>query len=68
MQWTPGILFNRSTMKRRRLSNSVTMAVMNGSPWLSAVTAAFCAMELGFDVLWLCTVPIAEITSTGPAE
>ena len=24
--------------------------------------------EFGFDVLWLCTVPIAEITSTGPAE
>ena len=60
-------MFNRSTMTRRRWSNSATISLMNASPWFSAATAAFWAMDVGLDVLWLCTVVMAVIRSFGPA-
>ena len=31
-----------------------------------ASTAAFCAIEVGFDVLWLCSLLIDAMTAAGP--
>src|SRR5215831_9367958 len=66
-QVTPGMAFNPSMMTRRRRSNSPTILATSswGPPRPS--TAAHWAIDVGFEVTWLCTSVIALMTGLGPA-
>jgi hypothetical protein len=44
--------FKAATIAERRLSNSRTMRRTGSSEPAIAATAPYCAMEVGFDVLW----------------
>src|SRR6476660_10570558 len=62
---TPGIFRRRSITKsrRRRYSASITGIEFCGPRMAS--TAAFCAMEVGFEVLWLCSLFMALMIGVG---
>src|SRR5271157_4895872 len=62
---TPGIARRRSITKSRRRRYSASMMVTDSCGPVTASTAAFRAIEVGFDVLWLCSFAIAEITGDG---
>src|SRR5215472_19019045 len=61
----PGILLSPSTMRRRRLAYSPSICGTLSIGPVIAASAAYCAIEVGFDVDWLCSFTVAVIISAG---
>src|SRR5512146_56073 len=65
VQVTPGIArkpcttWLRNSMYSRRLSSTHSCGT------LRAATAAFCTIEVGFEVDWLCSLAMALVTAAG---
>src|SRR5580704_5029606 len=64
-QVTPGIWRSRGITKSRRLRYSASMSGTESCDPFSASTAAFCAIDVGFEVEWLCSFIIAPIIGSG---
>src|SRR5689334_4477378 len=64
---TPGIWRRRSMTKSRRFRYSASINGIESWGPRTASTAAFWAIDVGFDVLWLCSLPIALTTGAGPS-
>src|SRR5580704_1703912 len=56
---------NPATMRFRRREYSASMTETVSIGPVSASRAAYCAIEVGFDVDWLCTLIIAEMSGSG---
>src|SRR5512139_2981598 len=67
MQDIPFMALRRSTIYFLRLSNSAFITGRKSWGPRSASSAAFCEMDVGFDVLWLWMLAMAVMTSLGPA-
>src|ERR1700733_8653453 len=55
----------RCTTKSRRLRYSASMIGMESWGPRNASMAAFCAIDVGFEVVWLCSLSIASINGLG---
>ena len=55
-------------MKARRSSKIRRICAMKSAPPDRAVTEAYCAMEVGLLVVWLCIAPIAFAMGSGAAR
>src|SRR5579862_4735365 len=64
-QVTPGIWRSRGTTKSRRLRYSASIFGTDSCDPFSASIAAFCAIDVGFEVEWLCSFIIAPIIGSG---
>src|SRR3954471_2459305 len=51
----PGMFTSPVTMRSRRVMYSVRMSSMHSWLLVSAATGAFCTIEVGVDVDWLCS-------------
>ena len=63
----PVAWFSMETTRSRRPSNSLAFGLMNDWSPFRASTAAYWLTEQGLDVVWLITLRIRLISSTGPA-
>src|SRR5579864_883144 len=61
-----GSAVSHSCTASRRVRYSFSMAVTGACEPVSAATAAFCVMEVTFDVEWLCSALEAAMTAAGP--
>ena len=59
MERSPLTTWSRSLMYSSRISSTHCCGPFN------AATAAFCTMEVGFEVDWLCSFCMAAITAAG---
>src|SRR5262245_7077763 len=62
---TPGIWRSRSRTKSRRRRYSASILGTESCGPRMASTAAFCAIEVGLDVLWLCSFVMAPMMGAG---
>jgi len=53
-------------VSRRRLNSATIFGMKDWSPRRASI-AAFCTIDVGFDVLWLWISVMAAITLSGPA-
>ena len=62
---TPGIALSPARMRARRRAYSASITGTESIGPVSAASAAYCAMDVGFDVDWLCILIMASISGLG---
>src|SRR5271155_5403184 len=67
VHFTPGIARRPPTMWSRSLIYSERISATHCCELFSAATAAFCTIDVGFEVDWLCSFCTAPTTGAGPS-
>src|SRR6202521_6342450 len=67
VHFTPGIERKPPTMWSRSVIYSARMSATHSCELLRAATAAFCTIDVGFEVDWLCSFCTAPTTVAGPS-
>src|SRR3979411_1177891 len=67
VHFTPGIERRPPTMWSRSVMYSARMSATHCCELFSAATAAFCTIDVGFEVDWLCNFCTALTTGAGPS-
>src|SRR5258708_39023084 len=65
VHFKPGIERRPPTMWSRKVIYSARMSATHCCELFNAATAAFCTLDVGFDVDWLCSFCTAPTTAAG---